>query len=517
MERIIASFKADKRAIASNDEHIGEIIIDGNSIEFYVRDTNNPFVHAYIGGDGHYGYTVFVNDSEYKGRNKTLDNSSSYRVLCVLKSARIHEDPIETENVTEVSFTIPELIPWINMKTVSYEQISMTEAIGIEEELEDVVLLDNEDTEVRFAFSSKTCKNAMENWSSTSITVEKVPEIHIKYHNPVSLERIRSDIQMNMEFWGIIIGHVSTAENILVRFSCDNELEGHNCKLMYFNADYSYNLRAVDLFHRVTTDYKLLKDSISSLYEGWSEFFHDEKFYYIRNNFFMVNRKAEPFLEDVFVTYVRILEGYELRISGDDNIRVKIEDQIRGIEKNIKDSIREDEIKNKIENAIKPIIPDWSLNSSHAGELARWIANGYIGKVSLETRIKRLDDNHLNIIAKNKTIIEEANSGACNAEDYYSRITKTRNYYSHFKEDDTGILSIQQMIDTVKVLKGLIMLIFYENMGLNSDDARKILIRNSELAFETQCLMSDEEKRIPRASDAVIHNLLNEKDETTES
>lgn len=508
MERIIANFKADKRAIAIGDEHVGEIVIDGNSVEFYVRCSINPFAQAYFGDDGHYCYTVFVNGSEYRGMNRTLDNSSCYRVLCVLKSAQIYNDPIEIENVTECSFVIPELIQWINMKTVKYEQVSMTKAIGVEEVIGDIVLCDV-DNETRIVFASKTCKNAIESWSATSITVEKVPEIHIKYHNPVSLEQVRSDIQMNMEFWGLIIGRVSTVEDIHIRTCSDNLEKGNNCILMYINADYSYNLRAIDLFHRIDTNYQLLDESISFLYKGWSRFFQDEKYSYIRNNYFMVNRKAQPSLEDIFVTYVKFLEGYELRVSGDDKKKESIEDRIRSIEKDIKNSIHESEIKTKIENAISSVVPGWKLNSSHSTEIAKWIANGFIGKVSLETRLRRLDDKHLNIIALNKAIIE--NSKTCSADDYYFMIVSTRNYYSHFKEDDTGVLSMRQMNDTVNVLKGIILLILYENMGMEIDQARKILIRNSELGFETQCLLNEEEKKTTRASDAIIHGLLNEK------
>ena len=510
MERIIASFKADEHAMTSEHEHIGEIIIDDNNIEFYVRDINNPFVRAYIGGDGHYSYNVYVNGPEYRGVNSTLDHSSCYRVLCVLKSARIHENPIEKENVIKCSFTIPEFASWINMKTVSYKQVSETEAIGIEEELDDIVLLENDDVNVSFSFSSKTCKNTMETWSATSVTVEKVPEIHINYHHPVSLEQVRSDIQMNMEFWGLIIGHVSTADDILIHFCDDNEEDKHDCKRMYINADYSYNLRAMNLFHRVNTDYNLLKDSIQSLFNGWSIFFQNEKYAYLRDNYFMVNRKNQAFLEDVFITYVRFLEGYHLRITGDDNIRESIKDQIKRIEKDIKDAIREDEIKKKIEVAISNIKPDWKLNKSHANEIADWIASGYIGKVSLETRLQSLDEEHLSIIAKNIRVIEEKNDDSCTTMDYYKKIVSTRNYYSHFKEDETGLLGIKQMYDTVKVLKGLILMIFYENMGMDIEVARKILIRDSELGFVSQCLLTEEEKKFPRAANANLHSLLNE-------
>ncbi len=390
------------------------------------------------------------------------------------------------------------------MKTVTYDQLSMKEAIGLEEDIADILLLDNDDLNVKFSFASKTCNNYLSAWSSTRIIVEKIPEIHIKYKHPVSIETVRSDIQMNMEFWGIIIGRVSTVEEILIHFSDSNTVECHDCKQMYINADYSYNLRAMDLFHRTNTDYKLLKDSISTFYEGWSIFYHNEKYDYIRNNYFMVNRKTKSFLEDIFVTYVRFLEGYELRISGDDNKKETIKKQIKSIEKEIKLAIRVDDIKKKIEEAIAPTDPDWKLNSDHSGEMAAWIANGFIGNISLDSRLKKLDDKYLNIISKNKAIIEKDTvNETLSANDYYKMIANTRHYFSHFKEDETGILSTSQMTDTVNVLKGLILMIFYDNMGMSTDYARSILIRNSELGFETQCLLTEEEKKHSRASNAV--------------
>lgn len=445
------------------------------------------------------GYTVYVNGPEYRGNNKTLDNSSCYRVLCVLKGLMFHKDPIATENVSEVTFAISEFVPWLKKKTVSYKQISETEAAGIEERLQDIILLDTEAVTVIFSFTSKTCKNAMNSRSSTSVLVEKVPEIRIQYHVPASLERVRSDIQMNMEFWGLIIGHVSTVDDILVLFGNEDQ---HYCYQMYMNTDYSYNLRSVDLFHGTTTHYDSVKDKLPSLYLNWNKFFHDDKYTFLKNNYFAVNRRYQSFLEDMFVTYVRFLEGYDLRQSGDDKKKEKIFDAIKPIEKDIKNRIREDELKEKLEQVISPILPEWKINSSHAGEMASWIAGGYIGRTSLQTRLKRIDDAHLNIIAKNVSIInqkqsEEEDERKFTSEEYYAKIVDTRNYYSHYKESEKNILSTSEMLETANVLKALILMIFYENMGMTVEDARKIIIWDSELGFETQCLMKDNDKASP--------------------
>lgn len=503
MERVIATFKSNKSIGDSDDNHVGEIIIDGNSIEFYVRNHINPFTRIYTGSDGVHSYSIYVNGSEYIGSNKTLDYASCYRVLCVLKSSRIYTEPIDVENVTNVSFTIPELSIWFNKKTVTYKQIPQKEAIAIEEAIDDVILLTNDKLDIKLSFVSKSFDNVIHARSSTSVTIEKIPTVCISYHAPVSLGRVRSDIKMNMEFWGLIIGHVSIAEDILVHFSYSNGIDAKDCKQMYINADYSYNMHAVDLFKKINTNFEMLKDSIGSIYEGWIGFYHDQKYNFLINNYFTANRMNLPSLEDVFVDYVRFLEGYEIRVSGDDGKKRAIEDKIKGIENEIKIAIKEDEIKEKIENVMTSVIPDWNLNSSHAGEMARWISNGYIGKISLETRLKRLDDDHLNVIKKNKSIIKWDNQEEMPDDEYYKRIVRTRNFYSHFKEDDTGILTSTELAETINVLKALILLIFYENMGLSIDKARKILINDSELGFETFCLLTEEEKGRTRAENAV--------------
>lgn len=72
MERIIGNFQSQE----NDSDKTGEIIIDGNNIEFYLRGSHNPFVKTYIGSDGYMGYSVYVSGPDYVGNHRTLDNSS---------------------------------------------------------------------------------------------------------------------------------------------------------------------------------------------------------------------------------------------------------------------------------------------------------------------------------------------------------------------------------------------------------------------------------------------------------
>lgn len=76
---------------------------------------------------------------------------------------------------------------------------------------------------------------------------------------------------------------------------------------------------------------------------------------------------------------------------------------------------------------------------------------------------------------------------------YFQRIVDTRNYYSHYKADDKNVLNFTQMCNTINVLKALIIMILYTHMGMTNDEARKIIIWDEELSFQTMCLRKEGE------------------------
>ena len=63
---------------------VAELIIDGNNIEFYSRFHGEILPSTFIGSDGEYRYKVFTNGSSKPSSNRSLDHSSSHRVIYVL-------------------------------------------------------------------------------------------------------------------------------------------------------------------------------------------------------------------------------------------------------------------------------------------------------------------------------------------------------------------------------------------------------------------------------------------------
>ena len=81
MERHIGIWNEEKE---DEKYEAGELIIDGNRIEFYSRFPVGMFPTTYIGDDGNMSYKVFVNGAAKASNRKTLDYSYSNRVFFVL-------------------------------------------------------------------------------------------------------------------------------------------------------------------------------------------------------------------------------------------------------------------------------------------------------------------------------------------------------------------------------------------------------------------------------------------------
>ena len=74
---------------------------------------------------------------------------------------------------------------------------------------------------------------------------------------------------------------------------------------------------------------------------------------------------------------------------------------------------------------------------------------------------------------------------------YFKELSRTRNYYSHFKEDASGILEYHQLNDSINVLKALILSIFLSQMKIDKELIRKIMLWDEELRFETMCIAKE--------------------------
>lgn len=488
---------------------IAELIIDGNSIEFYSRFHSEVFPATFIGNDGEFNYKVFVNGSSRSSNKKTLEYTSSHRVSYVLMQNFEFSKGTDISGIKEFSFYIPEIINWLGLTTVFYTSTTENELAAAEKHLEPIII-NNGNPYIELYFESKTYKSILDD-DRTGITIKKEPRIKVKYNDPQSVHSVMEDIECLMQFFGLLIGTVSTAHDICL------SIEGQDLKSwLFFNRDLSYNAMITGITNKPRTYLYVVKDKLVWYYSNWRTFCLDDSYSLLRRIYFSVNGRKEIFVEDIFVEYMRILDGYHARISGDEETKRKLKDALKVSEKAIKKLIFTDEGRPLFEEPIKSVIPEWKYNSSHVEDIAGWIAAGYLAKTPLSYRLQELDSRHLCIMSRNAVMIEKRRSNKSEIENkteyeliqlFFKELGDTRNYYSHYKLDKSGVLEIGQISTSINVLKATIISILFCHMGMEEDLIRKILEFDDELHFETMVLRTEEDRPFEHPSNLIFDEI----------
>lgn len=489
MERHIATWTVDGKPDVSAE--VGELIIDGNSIEFYSRNCKEVFPCAFVGYDGEHKYKVFTRGQWRTGKYRTIDNAAAYAVTCVLQQNCDFQQGMIIDGIQEASFIIPELVDWLEVPTVQYSATETGELFAEEINPPPIILHDN-NPHIEIQFESESFTKYLDKNDITTFILKNQPRLFIIYSESCDVNRVLADVRAVMQFFGLMIGHVSDVEDLrLVK-------ENQKCRgWLYINRDYSYNLRTMGMTDQKRTTFGGMNYQVQEFFERWYAFYHDETFSFIRRMYFSANNRKDMFLEDILVQYIRILEGYDLRVSKDEGTSQEVRKAINQVEKEIKKLIFSEDGKALFTSALEKVVPDWKYNASHAGMIASWIASGYLGRKSLNDRIKSLDDRYLNIISLNarnvlsharKHPLAEEISNEETIRIFIHKIVATRNYFSHYKAEPTDVLESNQMYDTLNVLKALIIMIWFSQMGMEQEMIRQIMIRDSELRFQTMCL-----------------------------
>ena len=385
---------------------------------------------------------------------------------------------------------------WLGIKTVFYTCTDQDELAAGEAHLDSIVIHEK-NPQIELYFESKTHESILSLEDNIAIKIKKEPRIRVKYNQLADIQKIQNDIECIMQFFGLLIGKVSIADNIRL------SIEGQKLKSwLYINHDYSYNLMNQDVTDSPRTYYYVLEDNLTLYFANWRKFCFDDQFTLLRRIYFSVNGRKEIFAEDIFVEYMRILDGYHTRISGDAETEEKLKKALKAATKVIKTQIFKEENRPIFEEAFQSVLPDWKYNSSNIGDISGWITAGYLGKKSLSHRLKELDNLYFGIIRNNAEDIEclACNKEKCKdmtdeqiAELFYRELGDTRNYYSHYKKNKTGVLDFLQINDSIRVLKATIISIFLSHMGIDKDLIRRIVEFDSELHFQTMFLRKPEE------------------------
>lgn len=499
MERHIGTWYKESE---KDKTEVGELIIDGNNIEFYSR-FYEPFPTTFIGSDGHYSYKVFVNGITNGGQNRTIENTSSHRVFYVLMQNFDFSKGLDISGISEFSFIIPELINWLGMNTVFYYNTSDDEPAAGEYHMPPIIIK-SANPKIEIYFESKSFENTVLDDDATKITISKVPRIMVSYETPVDIQVIFSEIECLMQFFGLLIGKVSIVEDIRLTIK-DQELKSW----LYINHDFSYNLLTQSIIDTSRTYFYIVEEKLKDFFSNWRTFFHNEDFSLLRRIYFSVNNKENRFAEEVFIEYMRFLDGYHTRISGDAETEKSLKMALTDAKKVIKSCIFTEDNRPVFEEAIQKVLPDWKYNSQNVGDISEWIASGYLGRKALSHRLKELDKCFYSIISNNALEIKRLERTSATTEDieeeivieqYYKELGDTRNYYSHYKNDKSGVLNYTQLSESIKVLKATIISILLSHIELG-DIGRKMIAFDSELNFQTMFLRQEGEKPFLRPAE----------------
>lgn len=264
------------------------------------------------------------------------------------------------------------------------------------------IVLKEENPHIEIRLESKTFNTSIRMNDSVELTIKNVPRIYIDYNTVTDVETVVADIECLMQFFGLLIGAVSTVDDIRL------SVEGQDLKSwLYINRDFSYNLRTQDIFDKPRTYYYVLAEKLETYYESWRKFFNDDTYELLRRIYFASNGRKELFAEEIFIEYMRFIDGYHTRICGDEETKRKIEDALKDSTNRIKELLFNSEGKALFEEAMLKADPNWKCNSSHIKEIAGWIAAGYLAKKQLSYRIQELDKMFFSIISNNAAGVEK--------------------------------------------------------------------------------------------------------------
>lgn len=223
--------------LPTENDYVGELIISGNSIDFLCRDRSHTLPAIYIGNDSAHSYAVVSQGLKHRpvAINRSLAHASAYSVKYVLSSAdSISPDDINENSLTGISFTFPELPDWFADKyAVKLFKTKDGRAAACEVDTP-TLLLHEKAPVIELSFASETLCESISKDCRTEAAVKRWPRIFISYEHQTSIHSALNDVRALMQFWGLIIGHVSSVSSIEVSLSSGDYA-------LYINDDLSYN------------------------------------------------------------------------------------------------------------------------------------------------------------------------------------------------------------------------------------------------------------------------------------
>ncbi|WP_148298752.1 HEPN domain-containing protein [Paenibacillus pini] len=433
---------------------IGQLVIDENSITFHIEGYGEPFARNFVGSDGGHYYKVYT----YGEVSKDLTGVFYHVTKAFLYNGENYKDFIGENivGITSFSFEIPELADWLKLHSVELLRDKDGSMIIYEKKLSPIIIKEA-NPKVYIKYEKKL--PFLNGNDKIEMTLRNAPRIFIEYEDEVDDSVVRGDLYKIMRFFALLIGRISYADDIRLT------LANSSLKMWFFiNTDFSYNTTSTAYHLRNRTDAEKIFGNLQYYFEKWYFFSQNDNFSFLQDVFFRLNGKKSTNIEELFLNYCKFLEGYDLRVSEDEEKANVLKDKLNEVLKTT-----------EIKTLMSPIFKE--VGSSYKPkDIGKWISTGFLGRVGLQDRIRRLDEKYLQIIKNNSSDIINTDD----SNEFYSKITNTRNYYSHFKPDNSGILSYGEMYRTLELLEALIISILFSEMGMSIEVIKGIMIADDK-------------------------------------
>jgi len=434
-----------------DDGDIGQLSINGNAISFHIDGYGDIFARNFVGQDSMHNYKVYT-----YGQSKSDETGHYYRVSKVFLYNGDYTE-FTGDYITDIksfSFEIPGLPSWLNIKSVDVG-ISEDETFIIHELPTPTIVLKQADPYIYIDFERK---DVIENFDDNNQkAIKKIPRIYVVFSDLVDDRKVVDTIKILMRFFSLLIGKISIVEDIRL------DLEGSTLKMwLFLNKDFSvhYSWNAYWMYSRYK--FEDIHDSLLQWFERWYSFSCDESYEILLEAYFQICGKKTFNIEEIFLTYCRFMEGYDLRKSHDEEIAQELEREILPV-------LSED----SFNKALSPYFIKAS-SKYKPKDTAQWISTGFLGRIGLDSRIKRIDEVHFSFIEINRDKICKG----IDVNKIYGKISKTRNYFAHYKADKTGILEIGEMYNALSYMEMLILSVLMSEMGIDTEKRKNAFVHD---------------------------------------
>lgn len=450
-----------------DDGEIGQLSINGNTISFHIDGYGDTFARNFVGRDSMHNFKVYT-----YGQYNADETGHFYRVSKVFLYNGDYTE-FTGDYITGIrsfSFEIPGLSNWLNIKSVDFG-VSENKALIIRELPTPTIVLKQADPYIFIKFETKDLIASLGDNNQKAIA--KTPRIYVAFSELVDDRKVVDTITIMMRFFSLLVGKISIAEDIRL------DLEGKDMKMwLFLNKDFSVHYSWNAYWMRSRYKFEDVHDSLLRWFEKWYSFSCNESYGILLEAYFQICGKKTFYIEDIFLTYCRFMEGYDLRKSHDEEIAQELESEILP-------ALSEDSFK-------KAISPYFIKASSkyRPKDAAQWISAGFLGRIGLDQRIKRLDEAHFSILEINR---DEICKGI-GVNQIYGKISKTRNYFAHYKADKSGILEISEIYKVLPYMEMLILSALISEMGIDIETRKNAFVHDEAFWMHATHLRSAVEK-----------------------